>query len=175
MDWCSNGWRPPGIIHFGGRKPSITFIGVVCSSLISFGPTASSTSAQYNALEVLFNATNGMQWGNSTGWRSPTLGVCEWYGVTCNAEGNVTCVSLASNGLEGDLEQGSGLLGLASLKELDLSNNNLSGSVPLQLGLMPQLETLDLSGNRLTSIPPAWGSGAAALQYLSVQDNYIAG
>ena len=42
-----------------------------------------------------------------------------------------------------------------TLKELDLGNNHLEGSLPSSLGKMTALESLDVHGNRLTGSLPA--------------------
>lgn len=144
--------------------------------------SSSYADVQYTGLEALYNLTNGPEWTTSSGWRDSALGVCNWYGVTCDNDAgsgigiNVTGLSLAGNGLIGGLSDATELLsGVESLQEVDLSDNGLYGPVPLSLGLMQRLETLDLSRNELSSFPSTWGAGAFALQHLSLQDNIISG
>lgn len=143
-------------------------------------PTAAFASlyadVQFSGLQALYNSTNGQGWINSTGWRDNSLGVCNWYGVACDSDsGNVTGLSLSSNELVGDVSEATELVNVTSLKEVDISDNQLSGSVPLMFGLMTSLETLDLSGNELSSFPAEWGSGASTLRHLSLQNNRISG
>lgn len=137
---------------------------------------ASYGEVQLLGLEALFNSTNGQGWITSTGWRDSLVDICNWYGVVCDSEsGNVTGLSLSSNGLVGDVSEATALSNVSSLKELDLADNQLSGPVPLIFGLMPQLEKIDLSQNELSSFPASWGSGASSLRYMSLQNNMISG
>lgn len=137
---------------------------------------ASYSETQYLGLEALYNATDGERWIQSSGWRNTTLGVCSgWYGVTCDNAGNVTSLSLAGNGLSGNLTGAAEMYDVSSLEDIDLSDNGLTGAVPLGLGLMPQLEVVDLSWNDLSSFPSAWGSGALSLQHLYLHHNNISG
>lgn len=138
--------------------------------------SASYSDTQFDGLGALYNATGGEQWYSSAGWRDPVLGVCGWYGVTCDSSGqNVTGLSLAGNGLAGNLTEAVGLFDILSLASVDLSNNELIGPVALGFGLMPDLEVLDLSRNRLSSFPASWGAKASSLQHLSLQLNNISG
>lgn len=138
--------------------------------------SASYLEVQRSGLEGLYTATGGEQWTSSTGWLDDVLGVCSWYGVTCDSSGqNVTALSLAGNGLTGDLAEGAELFDVLSLVSVDLSNNELVGPVTPGFGLMPGLEVLDLSRNGLSSFPASWGAEASSLQHLSLQLNNISG
>ena len=138
--------------------------------------SASYLEVQQGGLEALYAATGGEQWTSSTGWLDDGLGVCSWYGVTCDSSGqNMTALSLAGNGLMGDLADAPELFNILSLVRLDLSNNKLVGPVAPGFGLMPGLEVLDLSRNGLSSFPASWGAEASSLQHLSLQLNNISG
>lgn len=140
------------------------------------GARASYLEEQSSGLEALFNATGGEQWVNPTGWRDASLDICNWYGVACDSSGqNVTDLSLAGNGLAGNLTEAVGLFGVLSLVSVDLSDNDLVGPVAPGFGLMPNLVVLDLSRNNLSSIPAGWGEEASSLQHLSLQQNNISG
>ena len=70
-------------------------------------PRASDVNTDRAALAALYNTTNGSSWLDDTNWvSSRPLG--EWYGVSTDADGRVT--------------------------ELDLRDNQLSGSIPSELG-----------------------------------------
>lgn len=138
--------------------------------------SASYSEVQYSGLESLYNATGGEQWTFSSGWRDAVVGVCGWYGVTCDSSGqNVTALSLADNGLVGNLNNSAGLFDILSLISVDLSNNELVGPVAQGFGLLPGLELLDLSRNQLSSFPASWGAGASSLQHLYLQHNNLSG
>ena len=53
------------------------------------------------ALVALYTSTNGPGWTNKSGWLA-TDTPCSWYGVSCNA-GHVIGVSLDSNQLSGSI------------------------------------------------------------------------
>ncbi|KAB1215093.1 hypothetical protein CJ030_MR4G016268 [Morella rubra] len=86
-----------------------------------------------------------------------TSSPCEWRdaGITCNALGSVTAIDRAGFGLGGKLE----LLNFSSLPNLvslDLSGNGLQGSIPLEIGTLSKLNHLNLSNNKLTGeLPPS--------------------
>ncbi|CAN0456813.1 unnamed protein product, partial [Hapterophycus canaliculatus] len=85
---------------------------------------ASYLEAQYTGLGALFNATDGEQWTSSTGWRDASLGICNWYGVACDISGqNVTDLSLADNGLSGNLTEAVEFFHILSLVSIALSGN----------------------------------------------------
>lgn len=141
-----------------------------------FAVSASYLDVQFSGLESLYNATGGEQWNSSAGWRDSALGVCGWYGVTCDDSGqNVTDLTLAGNGLAGNLTDAVELFDILSLVSIDLSDNDLVGPVAVGFGMMPGLEVLDLSRNRLSSFPASWGMEASSLQHLSLQLNNISG
>ncbi|NJP06696.1 MAG: hypothetical protein HC837_14260, partial [Chloroflexaceae bacterium] len=69
------------------------------------------TETECEALLALYTATDGDNWANNTSWGQDNY-VCSWYGITCT-DGSVT--------------------------SLNLGSNNLSGSIPAQLGDLDQL------------------------------------
>ena len=86
--------------------------------------------AEREALVALYNATDGANWSDNSNWLSAEpLG--DWYGVTTDADGFVTGLSLASNGLSGSIP--SELGDLENLQTLHLSGNVLSGCIPASL------------------------------------------
>ncbi|XP_065862666.1 probable leucine-rich repeat receptor-like protein kinase At1g35710 [Euphorbia lathyris] len=140
-----------------------------------------------------------------TGWWcsyiNSTSDHCQWYGITCDADGSVThihlfrlynCDSLGLNianlnlsslipslilldlgdsSLGGSIPSEIGML--SNLKYLRLNHSRLTGELPFEIGKLTQLLELDVSYNQLTgSIPPALGN-LTHLQSLVLTSNYF--
>ena len=104
-------------------------------------------------LVALYNATNGAQWEDNTNWLSDQP-LDQWYGVFIDADGRVSSLDLSYNDLSGSIPPALG--NLTNLRGLSLNYNQLTGSIPPALGNLTNLIVLDLSDNQLTgSIPPA--------------------
>ena len=172
---------------------------------VTLGDLSASTSLvsfpdqERAALEALYSTTNGPEWRNNTNWLTDEP-VGEWYGVTTDAAGKVTRLSLHQNGLRGRLpaelahlrnlkalrlwgERGRGLTGpippelgrLANLTTLNLGNNDLTGEIPPELADLTNLNYLTLTQNKLTGpIPPGLGR-LANLEELSLGNNSLTG
>lgn len=159
--------------------------------------------AEKDALQALYNSTNGNNWTNHAGWDFSTPVTSwdwntktGWYGVTVN-NGHVISLEIIGNNLDGniplDTNSLSGLQSLllssnklrgnippqiSSLKNLValwLAGNQLEGAIPMEIGLLPQLESLDLQYNNLSgNIPPQIGS-LKNLVFLHLGGNQLEG
>lgn len=104
-------------------------------------------------LVVLYYATDGPKWTNSTNWLSGEP-IDEWHGVTTDADGRVTELTLSDNALSGEIP--SELGDLSNLEALDLALNGLSGEIPSELGNLSKLHILRLvGGNEFSGCMPA--------------------
>ncbi len=109
---------------------------------------------EYQALVTLYNETEGAGWKDSSGWLSDST-PCAWFGVTCSG-GSVIELNLPDNNLSGSIPPQIGRL--TSLHTLNLEFNQLKGSIPPELGSLSKLEALSLVGNSLSGpIPPELG------------------
>ena len=100
------------------------------------------------ALEALYDATGGATWTDNTNWKT-TEPLSEWHGVTTDSDGRVT--------------------------ELILTNNQLTGTIPAELGDLTSLQRLYLHGNQLTGSIPSWLVNLSALRELSLWSNQLIG
>ena len=115
------------------------------------GTTDSDAATDRTALVALYEATDGDNWTNNTHWLSDRpLG--EWYGVVTNADGRVSWLNLSSNQLSGSIPPELG--NLTNLTLLALSANQLSGSIPPELANLTNLSWLYLGGNQLSGCVP---------------------
>jgi hypothetical protein len=128
---------------------------------------------RYN-LALLFILWNGPRWNTTNGWLS-SYNECNWYGITCNDQLNVTSISLSRNTLTGELEPAATLFtGLVSLK-LD-GNNFLGSTFPSQVGAMSNLRLLQLNLTGIDGvIPDELFNLNETLQYLNVARNFLTG
>lgn len=83
------------------------------------------------------------------------------------SQATVESLDVSHNNLEGSL-QGE-IRHLKNLKSLDLSDNNFSG-VPAEVGQLEHLESLDLSNNNLTGLPLELGN-LSRLRFLDLSGN----
>ena len=131
-------WRNPNI----GPIPAALIPAVTRGSLVSF-----------------YGNTRGTRWTDNTNWASATQPISTWFGVTTNADGEVTELNLDNNGLSAPVAP-NGWLGLVKLERLSISGNNgMRGRLQRDLR-DSNLNYLDVSGTNLCapsdSVFQAW-------------------
>ena len=151
---------------------------------------------ELEALQSLYNFTNGDSWDNSENWLTDAP-FAEWYGIQTDDEGRVIGIYLSDNNLKGELPPELGRLsqlewlGLANnelsglippelgdlynLRILVLLNNDLTGPIPYQLGKLQELLEMYLEGNRLSGPIPAQLGDLRKLYFLNLTDNELSG
>ena len=136
------------------------------------GPNCSSELTDRQILEIFYAATDGPNWANNTNWLSnEPLG--EWHGVTTDDEGRVSALSLDSNQLSGSIPAELG--DLSKMFFLHLAENQLSGEIPTELGSLANLVWLYLWDNQLSGEIPAELGSLTNLSVLSLWGNQLSG
>ncbi len=113
----------------------------------------------YLALVALFNTTGGKNWNNNEGWLSDK-NVDEWHGITVK-NCRVTKISLQRNNLTNTLPTELG--NLTQLNLLSLSYNNLNGLT--DLSNLNSISNIHLGYNKLTFIDLESTKQASHLSY----------
>lgn len=108
-------------------------------------------SSDRNVLLALYSATGGANWTNNAGWLGESGTECGWHGVTCTDQ-RVTALEVNDNNLSGTLP--SQLGELTELRQLALNNNALSGEIPAELLSLTKLERLELQDNQFSGDLP---------------------
>ena len=129
-------------------------------------------SPDREALVALYNATGGANWANNANWLT-NAPISQWHGVTTDASGLVTSLGLNDNQLSGTMPTQLG--SLSNLQELNLTRNQLTGTIPAELGRLTNLTILALGGNQLTGTIPTWLGGLTTLEEVYLWGNPLTG
>ena len=97
-------------------------------------------------LMALYNSTNGPTWTNNTNWG--TCDPCTWYGVYCD---------------------------YGRVRELNLENNNLVGTIPEEIGQLERLDVLILANNQLSGTVPDAIGNLFNMFFIVLSDNNLSG
>ena len=125
------------------------------------------------ALVALYKSTDGANWTNNTNWLSATKPISAWYGVYLNRTGRIYHISLSKNNLTGSIPVELG--NLTNLRYLGLWGNQLIGSIPAELGNLTSLIGLSLSSNQLIGSIPAELGNLTNLTLLYLFGNQLSG
>ena len=124
-------------------------------------------------LIALYEATGGDNWRNDTNWLISPYSLDQWHGVETNGVGRVTSLDLSGNQLTGTIPETLGQLN--NLQSLNLTDNELTGLIPETLGQLNNLQSLNLAYNELTGpIPEALGQ-LDNLESLNLDSNKLTG
>jgi PKD repeat protein len=164
FDWTVPASLEPGTDYAIFMETTDTHINRIGFRFSISKPTV--PAAERAALIALYNSTNGDNWTDNGGWKTPPLHTDgfalpgtenTWHGVTCNTNNTtVESINLRSNKLAGQIPPQLG--NLTNLNDLNLGINQLTGGIPTGLGNLTKLRTLHLGNNPLGgSIPPELG------------------
>ncbi|XP_019419320.1 PREDICTED: BRASSINOSTEROID INSENSITIVE 1-associated receptor kinase 1-like isoform X2 [Lupinus angustifolius] len=106
-------------------------------------------------------------------WDATLVNPCTWFHVTCNGDNSVTRVDLGNADLTGQLVPQLGLL--RELQYLELYSNNITGKIPDEIGNLTNLVSLDLYLNKLTGPIPNTLGKLANLRFLRLNNNSLSG
>ena len=161
-----------------GRNRMFAGIGLALAPLLALAGAevvrAQTLADDKAALLALYNATGGANWTNKTGWSDPdNVAVGEWHGVTVT-NNRVSDLFLGFNNLTGSIPADVG--NLTALTSLDLGYNGLTGGIPSALGSLTRLQNLNLNDNGLNGSIPAETIGKmAALVSIDLSYNGLTG
>ena len=161
----------PGVPFCKGGNPAIRVAVPVAVAAITAVPAAPSGQSQAEAsdkavLVAVYDASGGANWKNNDRWLSDAP-IAQWYGVTTDTDGRVIEFDLSENNLLGEVPPELG--DLTSLTLLNLRGNQFSGTIPAELANLTKLTRLFLKGNQLTGCIPA------ALLYIERHDLFNLG
>ena len=129
-------------------------------------------TADREVLDSLYNQTGGKHWNRQSNWLTDRS-LNTWSGITTDAEGYVTEIFLPWNNLTDSIPPELG--NLSRLEVLSLYGNKLTGRIPPELGKLTKVTELSLSGNRLSGpIPPEIG-GMVSVDIMWLSRNGLSG
>ncbi|EPS63998.1 somatic embryogenesis receptor-like kinase 1, partial [Genlisea aurea] len=106
-------------------------------------------------------------------WDPTLVNPCTWFHVTCNNDNSVIRVDLGNAALSGQLVPQLGLL--KNLQYLELYSNNISGLIPSDLGNLTNLVSLDLYLNSFDGPIPDTLGKLSKLRFLRLNNNSLSG
>ena len=129
-------------------------------------------TADRDVLDSLYNATGGEHWNWNRNWLTDRS-LNTWSGIVTDAEGYVTEIFLPWNNLTDSIPPELG--NLTRLKVLALYGNNLTGRIPPELGKLTRVRRFSLSSNKLEGpIPPEIG-GMVSVDTMYLSGNQLSG
>ncbi|XP_038714088.1 protein STRUBBELIG-RECEPTOR FAMILY 3-like [Tripterygium wilfordii] len=167
-----------GLRSMGGKRSSTTYLNLeICTKLfvsflliyaarLSLGVTNPGDVAAINSLHTAMGSPVLPGWVGSGG---DPCGE-QWQGVACNGSDIQSIVLNAAN-LGGEL--GDNLGNFASIKSIDLSNNQIGGSIPSNLPVT--MQNFFLSANQFSGSIPDSLSSLTLLTDMSLNDNLLSG
>lgn len=130
---------------------------------------------QLDTLLNIYEDLNGSSWTTNLGWENGFLNgscdYCNWYGVNCNYLGQIIDIDLSNNDLQGKLPLD--LAALVELKQLNLSNNILIDTIPDYWNSLDQLLVLDMSYNQFTGAIPTSYTTMARINKIHLDYNVL--
>ncbi|XP_014491855.1 LRR receptor-like serine/threonine-protein kinase GSO1 [Vigna radiata var. radiata] len=123
-----------------------------------------------NKLSFKFPSSSGRYLFNDESLELATKGQVLEYGKNLHF---MTLIDMSSNNLSGTIP--SQMFSLIGLSSLNLSNNKLEGKIPNEIGNMKNLESLDFSTNQLGGEIPESLSRLSFLGYLNLSFNNLTG
>jgi len=132
---------------------------------------------QTEVLTALYESTGGKTWTDKENWLGggePCDPEKKWDRVTCDDDGDVvTRLQLFDNQLSGTLP--SELGDLTTLTWMKIYDNSLSGTLPSALGQLTALTILAIGESQVSGSLPSQLGGLTALTYLDLRDNSLSG
>jgi Leucine rich repeat len=111
--------------------------------------------------------------GNHADTWTINLDECAWLGVRCAGDGRVTALYLSEQNVQGRIPDDLGLL--TAMTSLDLWGNNMTGTIPSSLAAMTDLVKLGLDNNRLTGTIPSSLAALTAMTSFQMWENRLNG
>ena len=125
-----------------------------------------------DVMTMFFSETDGDAWSEAENWLS-SMPLSDWHGVEVDEDGHVTSLEITGNNLSGSVPLE--LVRLTRLESLNLASNVLSGSIPPELGDLENLTSLNLSFNGLLGDIPIELGELTNLADLNLSYNNLAG
>lgn len=133
---------------------------------ITVTPTGRQTDSL--ALVSIYNSLDGPNWTDNTNWLTPDSSITTWSHVTVSG-GRVTQLNLNNNNISGTIPPEIG--NLSALGSLAMDGAGLTGTLPPQLGNLLSLWYLGITSSNISgTIPPELGN-LANLNYLYLYFN----
>ncbi|VAI55522.1 unnamed protein product [Triticum turgidum subsp. durum] len=152
----------------------IPSLGLALVLLICLASPTSCCTEQEKGYLLQFLGGLSQDGGLAASWQHDT-DCCQWEGITCQKDGTITDVLLASKGLEGHISKS--IANLTGLQHLNLSHNALSGGLPLELVSSSSIVVLDISFNQFSGTLHELPTSAPAqlLKVLNISSNLFTG
>ena len=129
-------------------------------------------TADRDVLDSLYKATGGEKWNRKQNWLTERS-LNTWSGIVTDAEGYVTEIFLPWNNLTDSIPPELG--DLTRLEVLALYGNELTGRIPPELGKLTKVREFSLSSNKLEGpIPPEIG-GLVSVDTMFLSGNNLSG
>ncbi|MGK3751646.1 MAG: Leucine-rich repeat (LRR) protein [Bacillariaceae sp.] len=124
-----------------------------------FGRDDTSPEVAKKILSDLYSATGGLDWNDSSNWVQQGTDICNWKGISCYED----------NGFSGGDTRREG-----QIKEINLSHNNLGGTLPPNIFDLPYLESFNVEDNPDLHIDLSGGlSKAQFLKFLTLSKTQV--
>ena len=125
-----------------------------------------------DVLDSLYNATGGETWRSKENWLTDKS-LNTWSGIATDGEGYVTEILLPWNNLTDSIPPQLGNLG--RLEVLALYGNNLTGRIPPELGKLTRVRDFSLSSNKLEGPIPTELGGLVSVDTMYLSGNQLSG
>lgn len=131
-----------------------------------------SSASTKETLMAFYYSTGGNSWSNQQNWGKLDVDYCDWFGIVCVK--NKIRIVLNDNNLSGSIPPEIGSF-KKQLAALDLTKNKISGIIPNEIGRLVSMKKISIHENNISGSIPIEIGQMKMLQIVQLRDNNLTG